>query len=61
MELSTEIFDYSVAVTPSPGQQLLTSNSSGFVIFSYQRNYSYDAQCKDGRRIGPMPTVTDER
>jgi len=61
MELSTEVFDYSVTVTPSPGQQPLTANSSGFLVFSYQRNYSYNADCKDGRKIGPIPTVTDER
>lgn len=61
MELSTEVFDYSVTVIPSPDQQPLTANSSVFVVFSYQRNYSYNAGCKDGRKIGPIPTVTDGR
>lgn len=61
MELTTEIFEYSVTVTPSPGQQPLTANNSAYLVFSYQRNYSYEAECKGGRKIGPIPTVTDER
>ena len=61
MELSTEVFDYSMTVTPYPGHQLLTSNSSVFLVFSYERNYSDNADCKGGRKIGPIPTVTDER
>lgn len=61
MELSTETFEYSVTVTPSPGQQPLTANNSAYLVFFYQRNYSYEAECKGGRKIGPNPTVTDER
>lgn len=60
MELTTEIFEYSVTVTPSPGQPL-TANNSAYLVFFYQRNYSYEEECKDGRKIGPNPTVTDER
>ena len=61
MELSTEVFDYSLTVIPSPAQQPLTANGSGILVFSYQQNNSYNAECKGGRKIGPIPTVTDER
>lgn len=61
MVLNTEVFDYSVTVIPSPAQQPLTANGSGILVFSYERNYSYNAECKSGRKIGPTPTVTVER
>lgn len=60
-ELSTEIFGYSVGLVPSPGQQPLTANTSGFVMFSYLHNNYSNSECKDGRKIGPVPTVTDGR
>ena len=49
-----------MGLVPSPGKQPLLDNSTCFVVFSYQRNYT-ESDCQDGRKIGPMPTVTDER
>ena len=61
VELTTETFDYSVGLVPSPGGLPLTANSTGYVIFHDQRNYSLSDGCQGGRRVGPIPAVTDGR
>ncbi|XP_073248167.1 uncharacterized protein [Porites lutea] len=56
-QLGNQSFTYTVGLMPSPGGQPLTANSTAKVEFTS----SALSGCQDGRMIGAVPTVTDDR
>ena len=61
-ELGTEGFTYSVSLEPSPKNQSMISTAMCLVTFTDYRNGSHaSSECMGGRRLGPAPSVTDER
>lgn len=54
---SNQTFTYTVSMMSSPGGQPLNSSTKSHVVFTE----SNASGCQDGRKVGSIPSITDER